>query len=125
MYNHDSIRRFIGSLLESGEGAWIGLNDRYTESVYIWNQDKDDEATRNMFWAKNEPSNTNSKCNIENCVEMKYPGLRWNDMIYNGYNSYVCQLKNDNENGERSKVSVRPFTVCVCLYSCLCVCLSV
>lgn len=91
--------RFVSSLLESGEGAWIGLNDRYSESKYIWNNDAD--ATVHYFsWAKSEPSNTNEDCNIENCVEMKYGSLKWNDMICNGYNAFVCQLEMRNFNGK-------------------------
>ena len=90
--------RFVSSLLESGDGAWIGLNDRRTESDYIWNNDVNEEA-RYFSWAENEPSNTNVKCNIENCVEMKYPNLKWNDMVCNGYNSYVCQVDQASANG--------------------------
>ncbi|CAB3999160.1 macrophage mannose receptor 1-like [Paramuricea clavata] len=88
---------FVSSLLESGEGGWIGLNDRRTESEYIWNNDLHDE-NHYFSWAENEPSNTNGKCNIENCVEMKYPNLKWNDMVCNGYNSYVCGLDKDSIN---------------------------
>ena len=90
--------RFVSSLLESGEGAWIGLNDRHTESEYIWNNDVNEGVY--FSWAENEPSNTNEKCNIENCVEMKYPNLKWNDMVCNGYNSFVCDLIKDNTNGK-------------------------
>jgi hypothetical protein len=89
----------VSSLLESGEGGWIGLNDRRTESEYIWNNDLDDEDYY-FSWAENEPSNTNGKCNIENCVEMKYPNFKWNDMVCNGYNSYVCELDKDSINGK-------------------------
>ena len=96
--------RFVSSLLESGEGAWIGLNDRHTESDYVWNNDINDDASY-FSWADNEPSNTNEKCNIENCVEMKYPNSKWNDMVCNGYNSYVCELKK-NING---KIGPFPF----------------
>ena len=89
----------MSSLLESGEGAWIGLNDRRTESEYIWNNDQNDKA-HNIPWVDNEPSNTNGKCNIENCVEMKFLNLKLNDMVCNGYNSYVCQLDGNNVNGK-------------------------
>ena len=89
----------MSSLLESGEGGWIGLNDRRTESEYIWNNNLDDEDYY-FSWAENEPSNTNGKCNIENCVEMKYPNFKWNDMVCNGYNSYVCGLDKDSINGK-------------------------
>jgi hypothetical protein len=100
--------RFVSSLLESGEGAWVGLNDRRTESDYIWNNDINDHASY-FSWAEDEPSNTNEKCNIENCVEMEYPNLKWNDMVCNGYNSYVCELKKSNTNGNSSTLKFFAF----------------
>ena len=78
----------------------------------MWNNDEDKKASY-FAWANNEPSNTNGKCNIENCVEMKYPSLKWNDMVCNGYNSYVCQLSRDNNNGKRYKGKNQVIMDCV------------
>ena len=77
-------------MLETATGAWIGLNDRESESRYVWNFQK--YLTQSYFpWGKGEPSNYNGNCNIENCVVIKSSG-QWNDVICDSFNPYVCQV---------------------------------
>ena len=84
------ICRFISSMLETATGAWIGLNDRESESRYVWNFQK--YPTQSYFpWGNGEPSNYNGNCNIENCVVIKSSG-EWNDVICDSFNPYICQV---------------------------------
>lgn len=87
--------RFVGSLLKSGHGAWIGLNDRSKEAKFLWNYNKYNEP-KFFAWDKSnpknpEPNNFNGQCNVENCVEMKYTNKKWNDVVCKAHISYVCQ----------------------------------
>lgn len=89
--------RFVGSLLKSGLGGWIGLNDRSSEGKFIWNYNKYNKPTY-FPWdtsdpANPEPNNFNGQCNRENCVEMKYPNKKWNDVVCKAHNDYVCQKR--------------------------------
>ena len=92
-----SYHRFISSMLETATGAWIGLNDRESESRYMWNFQQ--SATQTFLpWGKGEPSNYNENCNIENCVAIKSSG-KWNDVICGSFYPYVCQVSRSSYNG--------------------------
>ncbi|XP_068751342.1 C-type mannose receptor 2-like [Montipora capricornis] len=89
--------RFVGNLLKSGYGAWIGLNDRSSEGKFLWNYNKYNRPTY-FAWDKAntdnpEPNNFNGQCNVENCVEMKHTNKRWNDVVCKAHNDYVCMRK--------------------------------
>lgn len=89
------ICRFVGGLLESGDGAWIGLNDRSKESRYLWNYNKFD-TPRYFAWDETNPSNTepnnfNGQCNVESCVEMKTTNKKWNDAVCIAHRNFVCE----------------------------------
>ena len=85
------VSRFIGTLLQSGDGGWIGLNDRDFESRFIWN-DGNIGAVKYTAWAEGEPNNLNFECNIENCVVMIRSSGKWADTICNGIYPYVCEI---------------------------------
>lgn len=87
--------RFVGGLLKTGHGAWIGLNDRSSEGKFRWNYNKYNVPTY-FAWDQSDPSNPepnnfNGKCNVENCVEMKYSNKKWNDVVCKAHRDYVCQ----------------------------------
>lgn len=87
--------RFVGSLLKSGHGAWIGLNDRSNEHKFLWNYNRYEKPSL-FFWDKSdpknpEPNNFNGHCNVETCVEMKYSNKKWNDVVCKAHIAYVCQ----------------------------------
>lgn len=83
--------RFISDMLKTAAGAWIGLNDRETESKYVWNFKQ--FSTQTYFtWGAGEPSNYNKACNIENCVTMKKSNGKWNDVVCGSFNPFVCQV---------------------------------
>eukprot|EP00794_Sanderia_malayensis_P017277 gene17277-19004_t len=82
---------FIGALLQTGEGGWIGLNDRSSESNFIWNFDKQ-STPKYLSWATTEPNNYNAKCNIENCVLMSKQTGKWSDVICNAFYPFVCEV---------------------------------
>lgn len=87
--------KFVGGLLESGDGAWIGLNDRSKESRYLWNYNKFD-TPRYFTWDETNPSNTepnnfNGQCNVESCVEMKTTNKKWNDAVCIAHRNFVCE----------------------------------
>ena len=86
--------RFIGSLLLSGDGGWIGLNDRKSEASFMWNSAK--SKIKFSSWAKNEPNNYNAKCNIENCVVMSKGNGKWSDVICNAFYPFVCESAKRN-----------------------------
>eukprot|EP00795_Rhopilema_esculentum_P013470 gene13470-4349_t len=81
---------FIGSLVKSAEGSWIGLNDRISESTFLWNYEKTNSYSFTA-WAANEPNNYNAKCNIENCVVTNSRTGQWADVICNSFYPFVCQ----------------------------------
>ena len=90
-----SICSFVGSLLKSGHGAWIGLNDRSNEYKFLWNYNRYEKPSL-FFWDKSdpknpEPNNFNGHCNVETCVEMKYSNKKWNDVVCKAHIAYVCQ----------------------------------
>jgi len=79
-------------MLPTATGAWIGLNDRESESRYVWNFKQ--YTTQTYFtWGSGEPSNYNGNCNIENCVTMNKNG-KWNDVVCDSFNPFVCQVSN-------------------------------
>ncbi len=82
--------RFLGNLLQTAEGGWIGLNDRDVESTFVWNFDKKTTPAY-LSWSESEPNNYNSKCNIENCVMMSRQNGGWSDIICNAFYSSVCE----------------------------------
>lgn len=93
--------RFVGSLLKSGHGGWIGLNDRSNEGRYLWNYNKYNKPTF-FAWDKAnpdnpEPNNFNGQCNVENCVEMKYSNKKWNDVVCKAHNEYVCMKNSQSD----------------------------
>ena len=87
----------------SGDGAWIGLNDRSKESRFLWNYNKFETPTY-FPWdqgdsANPEPNNFNGQCNVENCVEMNSANKKWNDVVCKAHRSYVCEREsNEGEN---------------------------
>lgn len=93
---------FVGGLLQSGSGAWIGLNDRSKESRFLWNYNKFD-TPRYFAWDETDPSNTepnnfNGQCNVESCVEMKSINKKWNDVVCKAHRSYVCERASKEDN---------------------------
>ena len=78
-------------MLETATGAWIGLNDRETESKYVWNFKQSSSQTY-FTWGKDEPSNYNGNCNIENCVTMKKSNGYWNDVVCESFHPFVCEV---------------------------------
>ncbi|KAK3728401.1 hypothetical protein QZH41_017642 [Actinostola sp. cb2023] len=93
--NSNDENTFVGKLLQTGDGGWIGLNDKSQESNYIWNYQRDPKPTF-FAWDKSnpkneEPNNSNGGCNIENCVEMKHTSKRWNDAVCTAQFGYICQ----------------------------------
>ena len=82
--------RFVGTLIQSSIGAWIGLNDRKSESRFIWN-DGYSSPDKYRSWRDGEPNNYNAQCNIENCVIMSKGNGKWADSICNGYYRFVCE----------------------------------
>lgn len=89
-------KRFVGDLLETGDGGWIGLNDKSQESSYIWNYQRDPVPSFSAWDKSNpkdeEPNNNNRRCNVENCVELKYTTKKWNDAVCNAHFGFVCQV---------------------------------
>lgn len=98
------VHSFAGSLLKSGDGAWIGLNDRSSEGKFLWNYNKYNRPTFFAWDVSNpdnpEPNNFNGQCNVENCVEMKHSNKEWNDVVCKAHNDYVCQKNSDK--GEKT-----------------------
>ena len=97
------ICRFVGGLLESGDGAWIGLNDRSKESRYLWNYNKFD-TPRYFAWDETNPSNTepnnfNGQCNVESCVEMKTINKKWNDAVCIAHRNFLCERESKKGEG--------------------------
>lgn len=89
--------RFISDMLKTAAGAWIGLNDRETESKYVWNFQQSSSQTY-FTWGSGEPSNYNKYCNIENCITIKSTNGKWNDVVCGAFYPYVCQVSS-NYNG--------------------------
>lgn len=86
---------FVGHLLMTGSGGWLGLNDRSKESRFLWNYNKFDQPAY-FAWDKGdgknpEPNNFNGQCNVENCVEMNSVNKKWNDVVCKAHRSYVCE----------------------------------
>jgi len=98
--------RFISSMLETATGAWIGLNDRESESRYVWNFKQSSSQTY-FTWGKNEPSNYNGNCNIENCVTMKKSNGYWNDVICDSFYPFVCQVSTSYNESDVSEWTCR------------------
>lgn len=81
--------------MKSAAGGWIGLNDRKSESSFVWNYAKSSDL-KYTSWATGEPNNYNAKCNIENCVMMSKASGKWSDVICNAFNSFVCEKSYTN-----------------------------
>ncbi|XP_065679219.1 macrophage mannose receptor 1 isoform X1 [Hydra vulgaris] len=82
---------FLGDILQTAAGAWIGLNDRSVESKYIWNF-QSNKISEFFSWGEDEPNNYNKGCNIENCVQIKKETAKWIDLICGVFIPYVCQV---------------------------------
>ena len=83
----------------TGDGGWIGLNDKSKESKFLWNYNKFDQPTF-FAWDKGdtenpEPNNFNGQCNVENCVEMNAQNQKWNDVVCKAHRSYLCERKSN------------------------------
>lgn len=88
-------------MLKTGNGGWIGLNDRIEESKYVWNFNSQNTPSF-WTWGKGEPNNYNRDCNIENCIVVKKGNGKWNDIICGAFNSFVCEVDKTSYNGECS-----------------------
>jgi hypothetical protein len=55
------------------EGAWIGLNDLFAESTFVW-ANKDSDTYRD--WSSGEPNNLEGH---EDCVQFVFNKRGWND----------------------------------------------
>ncbi|KAL9958064.1 hypothetical protein ACROYT_G035032 [Oculina patagonica] len=88
-------------MVTTGNGAWIGLNDRSKESKFLWNYNKFDQPTF-FAWDEGdgenpEPNNFNGQCNVENCVEMNAQNKKWNDVVCKAHRSYLCERRSDTD----------------------------
>jgi len=65
---------------------WIGLTDRETEGVFVWESDKSVAAYTD--WISGNPDNYND---IEDCVHIQ-TGEKWNDINCNSKLYPLCQI---------------------------------
>lgn len=93
---------FLGDMLQTAAGGWIGLNDRNDENTYIWNF-KSSKRPSFYTWGAGEPSNYNRACNIENCVAMKMSNSDWLDIVCESFNSYVCEVSSAYNGTDQSE----------------------
>ena len=76
---------FVRSLMQSGEGYWIGLNDLKEEGTFRW---QDDSILTYHNWKSGDPNGTTT----ENCVlKTAYQGT-WIDRRCNLDRRFVCSM---------------------------------
>ncbi|CAM1313044.1 CLEC17A (predicted) [Pycnogonum litorale] len=73
-------------------GAWLGLNDRSTESRFYWT---DNSETTYTNWAKNEPNNFQGNEDCVECVGRGYGYGLWNDRKCQEKIPFICQTYAD------------------------------
>ncbi|CAK6978198.1 Hypothetical predicted protein [Scomber scombrus] len=64
--------------------TWIGGYDAVREGTWLWS---DGSNFRYFRWYIREPNNHGGK---ENCIEMNFGGLYWNDLPCHHGRSFVC-----------------------------------
>ncbi|XP_060556685.1 neurocan core protein-like isoform X2 [Ruditapes philippinarum] len=78
---------FIQSILSVGKRFWIGLNDRVTESDFVWVSSGSKASSVYTHWFRGEPNNVNG---TEDCVEIYTTG-DWNDRDCSEVSHYICE----------------------------------
>lgn len=74
------------ALVGTEDAYWIGLNDRATESGYLWS---DGSSVNVLNWAVNQPDNYGGS---EDCVEMWSSTSKWNDARCFDRNNWICMV---------------------------------
>jgi len=77
---------FVGTYVSSGQGRWIGLNDRGAEGTWRW---ADGSAPLYFNWSPSEPNNYND----EDCGVL-LDTSKWNDLNCGWSNKALCELMN-------------------------------
>lgn len=77
---------FVNRLVRNNINYWIGLNDRVTNNVYVWN-DETTQLSGYTNWKKGEPNNYGHR---ENCAILR--NGQWNDFNCAAKTQYVCSM---------------------------------
>nr|XP_024662134.1 ladderlectin-like [Maylandia zebra] len=79
------IRKLIYTAAGSYPTAWVGGNDRETETVWKWSDGSQFDFTN---WAKEQPNNSGGG---EDCMEINFNGRDYvNDSGCNSQRGFVC-----------------------------------
>ena len=72
--------------ISSGSYYWIGLSDRHTEGIYLWNNDA---VANYTAWNPGQPNDVHSK---EDCVFISHEtDYTWYDTECENNKRYICE----------------------------------
>ncbi|XP_053409086.1 macrophage mannose receptor 1-like [Mercenaria mercenaria] len=81
-----NMQGFVNGKVKQNINYWIGLNDRVTNNVYVWN-DETIPLTGYTNWRKGEPNNYRHH---ENCAVLN--NGQWNDYNCAARTQYICSM---------------------------------
>ena len=87
-FNQHTLQTYLISLNSAEEKMfWIGLTDRETEGVYVWESDK--SVAMFTDWRNGNPDNHNGN---EDCIHIFRHGRQWNDLNCDEKLYPLCQI---------------------------------
>ncbi|XP_031150885.1 galactose-specific lectin nattectin-like isoform X2 [Sander lucioperca] len=84
---HVFLRTFINQVTGANQTSWIGGFDSVKEGVWMWS---DGSTFDYKSWAWGQPDN---KGGDENCLQMNYKGMNWNDGRCDKMSPFLCSKK--------------------------------
>ena len=82
---------FVSDISLWNEYYWIGLNDRRSESQFVWSDGTSYNASVYSNWKPGEPNDAGAS---EDCVELHNTG--WNDRDCKTEFGYICEKPKGN-----------------------------
>ena len=82
---------FVNDISVWNQRYWIGLNDRRSESQFVWSDGTSYNASVYSNWHLGQPDDYGAG---EDCVELR--GSRWNDFGCKYKFGYICEKSQGN-----------------------------
>ncbi|XP_031134272.1 C-type lectin domain family 10 member A-like [Sander lucioperca] len=84
---HVFLRTFINQVTGANQTSWMGGSDSVKEGVWMWS---DGSTFDYKSWAWGQPDN---KGGDENCLQINYKGMNWNDGRCDKMSPFLCSKK--------------------------------
>ncbi|XP_041376432.1 C-type lectin-like [Gigantopelta aegis] len=81
---HTAVREYIKTNIDES-WYWIGLDDRKTEGVFLW------QNGNHVSFAKWNPGSPNNDMRKQDCVVLAVSGNWWNDVQCSWKYNYICE----------------------------------